>query len=385
MTALDGIRVLDLTRLLPGPLGSLVLADLGATVDKVEDRGAGDYLRATPPQKEGQSVAFHALNRGKRGLILDLKHADGPAALKRLVKGYDVLFEQFRPGVLDRLGVGHQTLLAEHPGLVICALTGYGQTGPLANRAGHDLNYIARAGILGLQGPEDGQPFPPGFQLADVSGGLWSVIGILAALRERDRTGAGQVVDISMNESVIPFATAPMARTLGGEPVTRGGEVLTGGAAAYQTYETQDGKWVALAALEPKFLQKFFTACGMETDLSAIIPGPHQPALKAKLAEVFKTKTRDEWAKIAADADCMLEPVLTPEELKNDEHLASRNVFCDIETSEGPMGQYRTPVTPRDLEPSLGPSPGQHTDEILSEAGFSSDEISALRDSGVIG
>src|SRR5262249_54956535 len=190
----------DLSRLLPGPFATLVLADLGATVDKLEDTGGGDYLRHVPPQIAGESAAFQLLNRGKRSLVLDLKKPAGRDAFKRLVASYDVLFDQFRPGVLARLGVGHDVLRAENPRLVICALTGYGQTGTLAQRAGHDIDYLARAGILGGQGPEGGAPQVPGFQLADISGGMWCVIAIQAALAERARTGQGAVLDIAMTD-----------------------------------------------------------------------------------------------------------------------------------------------------------------------------------------
>src|SRR3954471_8924918 len=182
MQPLKGIRILDLSRLLPGPFATLVLADLGATVDKIEDTGGGDYLRHMPPQVAGESAAFQLLNRGKRSAVIDLKKPEGRAAMKRLVGAYDVLFDQFRPGVLARLGLGHDELRAAHPRLVICALTGYGQTGELAQKAGHDLNYLARSGVLGAQGPVDGPPQVPGFQLADFSCGMWSVVAILAAL-----------------------------------------------------------------------------------------------------------------------------------------------------------------------------------------------------------
>src|SRR5262245_177784 len=173
MRPLTDIRVLDLSRLLPGPFATLVLADLAATVDKLEDTGGGAYLRHTPPQVAGTSAAFQLINRGKRSLVLDLKKPEGQAAMKRLLGTYDVLFDQFRPGVLARLGLGHDELRAAHPRLVICALTGYGQAGDLASKAGHDLNYLARSGVLGAQGPAGGPPQVPGFQMADVAGGMW--------------------------------------------------------------------------------------------------------------------------------------------------------------------------------------------------------------------
>ena len=183
--ALAGVRVLDLSRLLPGPYASLILADLGAQVDKVEEPGVGDYLRHMPPQHAGRGGMFEALNRNKRSITLDLKHPEGRGALLAMVPHYDVLLEQFRPGVLGRLGLGHEVLRAANPRLIVCALTGYGQEGPMSSRAGHDVNYLAHSGLLGMQGPAAGAPQLPGFQVADIAGGMWSALGILAALAAR--------------------------------------------------------------------------------------------------------------------------------------------------------------------------------------------------------
>lgn len=384
MRPLSGIKVLDLSRLLPGPFATLVLADLGATVDKVEDPDLGDYLRFLSPQADGTSVAFHALNRGKRSLVLNLKAAGGPELLRRLVRSYDVLFEQFRPGVLERLGVGHEALRAENPRLVVCALTGYGQTGPLRDRAGHDLNYMGRAGLMGLMGPEDRPPQLPSFQLADIGGGLWTVVGILAALRERDRTGVGSVVDIAMTDGVVPFATSALSRLMGGETPVRGRETLTGGIAAYSTYFTKDGEAVTLGALEPKFLKRFCTAVGVDFDPMALVVGPHQEELREKFAAAFASKTRAEWEEFGKANDCCVEPVLRPDELFDDEHLKARGVFVEVKAGDREFREYRTPVTPRDLVPPPAPKTGEHTSAILREAGLSDGEIAALRSAGVV-
>ncbi len=384
MRPLDGIRVLDLSRLLPGPFATLVLADLGASVDKVEDPDLGDYTRLAAPQVAGASVAFHTLNRGKRSTVLDLKSPGGARTLLRLVRSYDVVLEQFRPGVMDRLGVGHAALVAENPRLVVCALTGYGQTGPLRDRAGHDLNYLGRAGLLGLMGPEGAAPQPPSFQLADVGGGMWSVIGILAALRERDRTGKGSVIDVSMTDSVVPFAAVTLAKLLGGELPVRGGEYLTGGTAAYNTYLTKDGEAVTLGALEPKFLQRFCAGAGIPMDPMAIVPGEHQRAMKATFAEAFAKKTRAEWEQFGREHDCCIEPVLRPDELLGDAQLSSRGVFVEAHAAGTPFHEFRTPVTPRDLVPGPSPARGEHTNAIFSEAGFSEAELAELRSAGVV-
>ncbi len=382
MRPLADVRVLDLSRLLPGPFATLVLADLGASVDKIEDAGGGDYLRVMPPQVAGVSVAFQLLNRGKRSAVLDLKKPEGKAAFLRLLGSYDVLFEQFRPGVLDRLGLGHEALCAAHPRLIICALTGYGQTGPLAHRAGHDLNYLARSGVLGAHGPSDRAPQVPGFQLADVSGGMWSVIAIQAALMERARTGQGAVIDIAMTDGVLGFAVPAMASALAGEPQTRGAETLSGGIAPYNTYTSSDGHPMTLAALEPKFWMSFCAGVGLEVTMEALIPGPHQLALREKVAAVFAAKTREEWVTFARERDCCLEPVLAPEELTRDPHLAARDLFFTLPSDRGDIPQIRLPVTPKDTTFTPPPRSGEHTRAIFKDAGLSDAEIDALIKSG---
>jgi alpha-methylacyl-CoA racemase len=370
MRPLEGIRVLDLSRLLPGPLATLVLADLGAEVDKVDE------------PEFGSSFSFDLLNRGKRSLAMNLKAKGAADAFKRLAVTYDVVLEQFRPGVMQRLGIGHPTLLEANPRLVVCALTGYGQNGPLSCKAGHDLNYLARAGVLGFMGPEDRPPQVPAFQLADVGGGLFAAVAILAALRERDRTGKGTFLDMALTEAVIPFATLSMSRVMSGDPPSRGADVLTGGIAAYNTYATKDGTFVALAALEPKFLERFCKGAGLAFDPMALVPGAHQPALKEQFAALFAGKTRAEWEQFSQERDCCLEPVLGPDELLGDEQLRARGVF--VEAPGGTFHAYRTPVTPRDLEPQPAPRIGEHSDAILLDGGFAQDEIAALRDSGIV-
>ena len=384
---LQHVRVLDLSRLLPGPLASLVLADMGAEVDKIEDTAGGDYLRAMPPALgEGEhatSSAFLALNRNKRSAVLDLKKPRARDALLRMLPRYDVVLEQFRPGVLDRLGLSHQTMLAANPRLVVCALTGYGQDGPLAHRAGHDLNYLARAGVLGQQGPAEGPPTVPGFQLADVSGGLYAVVGILGALLERARTGEGKVLDVAMVETAMPFAMAGFGLAFGGQALARGGEALTGGLAPYNTYATKDGRAMTLGALEPKFWMAFCEGTGRAAALTDLMPGPHQAALVAELRELFASRTREEWIAFAETRDCCLEPVLSPEEAREDAHLAARGMFFSLATAHwGTVPQMRTPLTPKERAHAAPPQKGEHTDAILRDGGLSAEEIAELRASG---
>lgn len=378
---LGGLRVLDLSRLLPGPFATLVLADMGAAVDKLEDAASGDYLRHMPPQVAGEAAAFHALNRNKRSLVLDLKQAAGRDALLRILPRYDVLFEQFRPGVMARLGLSPEALLAAKPDLVVCSLTGYGQRGPLASRAGHDLNYLATSGLLGAQGPAGAPPQVPSFQLADVSGGLWSVIAILGALRERERTGRGAHLDVSMTDGLSGFGIPALVGALAGQPTCRGDDALSGGIAPYGVYETSDGGFVTLAALEPKFYLAFAALVGLEADMGALVPGAHQVALKARLAAIFRAKTRAEWAALAAEHDVCIAPVLAPEELRESPHHAARGLVFELDTPRGPVPQLRLPITP-DAPFAPPPRVGEHTREILEEGGLTPAEIEGLLASG---
>lgn len=357
---LEGVRVLDLSRLLPGPFATMVLGDLGAQVDKLEDPRGGDYLRFMPPRGEGGlNTVFTLLNRGKRSAVLDLKTDAGREAFLGLIPRYDVLVESFRPGVLDRLGLGSAALWALNPRLVLCGISGFGATGPIAQRAGHDLNYLARAGVLGLTGPREGPPQVPGVQVADVGGALYSVIGILAALRERDRTGRGSVVDISMCEAAASFAAFGLGVHASGQSEAPGGGVLSGGIAPYGTYATKDGRHVALAALEPKFWSAFCEGVGIEARPDALAPGAHQRKWRADLEAIFAGRTFAEWREFSERVDCCLEPVLLPSELPEDPQHAARGLFA------GGALRMRTPSAP--AAEGAAPKHGEHTEEILNE------------------
>ncbi len=381
--SLEGVKVLDVSRLLPGPYCSMVLADLGAQVDKLEDPKGGDFLRVTQPlADDGMSTLFHWANRGKRSVILDLKSEAGREAFLRLVPQYDIVLEGNRPGVMDRLGVGYETLKAVHPGLIYCAITGYGQDGPLSQRAGHDLNYLARGGVLGYTGPSGAPPQPPGVQMADIGGALFALVGVLAALQARHRTGLGRFVDIAMAEAALCLAHTGFGATVGGFSLPRGEDVLLGGIATYNTYATKDGQAVSLGALEPKFWKSFCDGVGIEFDMKAHMPGPGQKEWKAKIAAIFASRTRDEWQAFSNEHDCCLEVVLTPQEVMDDEHLNARGVWVERPTHGGSMvKQARTPVAP--AAEGVAPKQGEHSDAILAEAGFSADEIQALREAGV--
>jgi crotonobetainyl-CoA:carnitine CoA-transferase CaiB-like acyl-CoA transferase len=381
VTALDGVRVLDLSRLLPGGFCSLLLADHGADVIKVEDTGAGDYLRWAGPH----GAVFAALNRGKRSIRIDLKRPGGRDVLLRLVRDADVLLESFRPGVMDRLGVGYERLREANPGLVYCAITGYGQDGPFAGRAGHDLNYLARIGMLALPG----EPAPPAGQIADIGGGaLMAAFGILAALRERDRSGEGQLVDASMYDGSLSWLALVAAKYLAdGVAPGRGELELAGGLVCYRPYACKDG-WVTLGALEPKFWQAWCGGVGREDLIEKQFEKPGSEA-HGEVERVFLERTREEWREFASQHDCCLEPVLELDEALDSELVRAREMVLELEQpgAARPVRQLGVPVKlSRTPGAAQGPGPGlgEHTHEVLGELGFSSEEIGRLEEAGAV-
>ena len=384
--ALDGLRVLDFTRLLPGPYATLVLADLGAEVIKIESPKGGDYLRWMPPLTGKISYAFNALNSGKSSLAVDLKSREGIEIIHKLVVDADVLIESFRPGVMDRLGLGYEALKAINPKLIYCAISGYGQDGPMKERAGHDLNYQGLAGIVGSAGPRGEKPAMPGAQLADLGGGaLWSLTGILAALYQRRSTGLGSFIDVSMTDGSLAFLQMALAPHLGSGAATpeRGGDTLTGGLACYDVYETQDGKFMSLAALEPKFWVAFCTATQRTDLLSRQFGNSRQiEETRLELTDLFKSRTRAEWTALLEDVDCCCEPVLAPDELAY--HPLHRERVNVIEDSAG-VRRLRTPLRPRDAPaPEKAPGLGAGTTTILSGLGYTEEEIGSLSAKSVI-
>jgi alpha-methylacyl-CoA racemase len=390
---LEGVRVLDLSRLLPGGFCSLLLADFGAEVTKVEDTAAGDYVRWAPPAFEGaddsaKGALFVALNRGKRSVRLDLKTEGGREALLRLAGDHDVLLESFRPGVLDRLGVGWERLREANPGLVLCAITGYGQTGPSVSRSGHDLNYLGLNGVLALSGDADGPPVQAGAQIADLGGGaLMAAFGILAALRHRDATGEGQVVDVSMFDGALSWLAMVAARVFAaGERPRRGAELLGGAIVCYRPYACRDG-WVTLGALEPKFWAAFCAGVGRPDLVERQFERPGS-ATHADVEAIFAARTRTEWASFAEEHDCCLEPVLELEEALASELVRAREMVIAFEQPgagrvEGlgfPVKLSASPGAVRRPAPALG----EHTDAVLREAGYGDDEIAALHAQGAV-
>ncbi len=350
---LEGITVLDLSRLLPGGYCSLLLADAGADVVKVEDTGMGDYVRWAPPysgtdEQQGlgtRSGLYLALNRGKRSIRLDLKSEGGREALLRLVRDADVVLESFRPGVLDRLGVGYEALKAENPRIILCAITGYGQTGPNTSRAGHDTNYLALNGLLGLTGAADGPPVSAAGQIADLGGGgLMATFGILAALWERERSGEGQLVDVSMTDGAQSWLAMVAGAFFADDKVPkRGEEMLNGGVACYLPYECSDG-WVSCGALEPKFWQAFCRGTDRDDLLQHQFAKPGSEG-HTQVAEVFRSRSKAEWAAFNDEYDCCIEPVLDLDEALASDLTVEREMVVEVDQPElGPVRLLGMPV-----------------------------------------
>ena len=386
---LEGIRILDLSRLLPGPFCSMLLADLGADVVKIEDPQGGDYIRWVGPYIEKESSRFLALNRNKKSAKLNLKNPRGVEIFLDLVQHYDVVLESFRPGVMDRLGVGYEVAKQRNPRIIYCAISGYGQDGPYRDRAGHDLNYIGYAGVLSLTGLSGGTPVIPGVQVGDLSAALMGAVGILSAVISRERTGEGQFVDASMMDSAISLLPLVVSMIAAGEPVpVRGESLLNGGRPIYSIYETADGKYVNIGAIEPKFFKKFCELVERpDLELLHFDEGKGKEKLRNELSALFKTRTRAEWMELLEEEDVCCGPVLGLDEMMNDPHTLAREMIRDVETTAGTVKQTGIPIkfsgtpgTIRDVPPEFG----AHTFEILSQAGVTESDMDALQKEGVI-
>ncbi|MDE2148804.1 MAG: CoA transferase [Gammaproteobacteria bacterium] len=377
---LSGLRVLDLTRLLPGPFCTLYLAQMGATVIKIEAPGGGDYARALSPE------LFALINRGKQSLALDLRKPAGAGVLRRLAHDADVLIESFRPGVMDKLGCGYAALRGENPRLVYAALTGYGQTGPWKDRAGHDLNYCGYAGVLDQTGTAAGPPAQCGFQIADLAGGaLTCAIGILAAVIGARASGHGCLVDAAMLDGTLALQAVTLAHsTAFGVDPQRGHDLLTGGLPSYAVYRCADGKYLALGALEPKFWANFCRAAGRpELARKTPQPGPAGEPLRAELAALVAGKTRDQWETLLADADACASAVLTPVEALHGDQIHARGLVQEIagKPAFGLPLRFEHAAT---AATAPAAKLGADTDAVLAAAGYSAEQRRRLRDEGVI-
>ena len=388
---LKGIRVIDLSRLLPGPLCTQYLADMGAEVIKIEDTVSGDYTRWDPPKVKENSAFFLLINRNKKSMRLNLKEPEGYEIFCKLVQDADVILEQFRPGVAERLKIDYPTVKGINPRLIYCSLTGFGQDGPYKDRAGHDINYIGYAGLLGQTGRRKGQPILPGLQVADEAGGsLMAAIGILVSLLGRERSGKGQYMDVSMMDGAFSL----MAIGLGGffgtkQTPARGDSLLNGGAPCYDVYETKDGKFMALGALEPKFWKNFCVAVGHRELIEDQFPeGDDREEIRLTVEAIFKEKNRDEWVDIFSGIDACCTPVLELHESIQDEHVQARGMVFDLDHPvEGKIKQLGFPIKFGGSNFGVRLPPpmwGEHTEEVLSSLGYTADRIESLREKNVI-
>jgi len=370
---LIGLRVLEIASLAPAPFACTVLSDLGAEVLRV-DRADGP--RAPQP-----------LTRGRRSVAVDLKHPDGVETILRLVEWADVFVEGFRPGVCERLGIGPAQCLARNPRLVYARMTGYGQDGPLASRAGHDINFLALSGALEPLGPADSPPLPPLNYVADFGGGgMLLAVGVLSALWERERSGVGQVVDASMVEGAALITTLlHELHAQGSWTRQRGGNILDGSAPFYATYACADGRFVAVGAMEPQFWAELLAGLGLSEreDLPEQLDPAGWPRLKQLLTEVFATQTRQEWADLFADSDACVTPVLSPFEAHEHPHNLARGTFTEVGGLRQPAPAPRFSRTPGAIA-GPSPKPGEHTDAALADWGFSAGEIAELREARAV-
>lgn len=375
---LSGVEVLEINAMGPAPFCAMVLSDFGAGVIRV------DRADAVNDGHEGR-VTRDVLSRGRRSVALDLKTPDGVELALRMVDRADVLVEGYRPGVMERLGLGPGTCLARNPRLVYGRVTGWGQDGPLAPRAGHDINYISVAGTLWPIGRDGQAPVPPLNYLGDFGGGgMLLAVGICAALAERATSGRGQVVDAAMVDGAAllnGFMYGMRARGEWGPE--RGSNLLDTGAPFYETYETADGKWVSVGSIEPKFFRNLVTRLGLDVDLKTQNDEASWPALREKLAAIFRTRDRDEWTALLAGGDTCFAPVLSPWEAPGHPHNVARGTFTESFGITQPSPAPRFGRTPASIA-GPPPVPGQHTDEILGDLGLDAAEIGRLRSAGAI-
>jgi alpha-methylacyl-CoA racemase len=380
---LQGIRILDLTRLLPGPLGTMLMADMGAEVIKIEDPKQPDYVRNFPPFQNGISLNYLSFNRSKLSVRIDINSDEGKSQFFELVKTADVVIEQFRPNFLDKMGIGYEAAKAINPQIIYVSITGYGQTGIYKNLAGHDLNYTAVAGVLGVTGKPD-EPVPAGVQLADIAGGSYmAVIATLSAIYARTQTGRGQQVDVSMTDAVMPLLSAVYSQNQADKDGLlswqnqRGVFALSGGLPNYGVYQCADGKFITLGTLEPKFWQKFCTIHHRFEWMAFMIPQNEEELgqYKAQIQELIASESRDYWVKLGVENDLLITAVNELDELENDLHLQERQMIIEQEhpvagkfkTIGVPLKFSETPATPAWIAPELGEDDDLKNDDHKTE------------------
>jgi len=378
---LAGRRIIEIAGIGPGPFAAMLLADLGAEVVRVDRAGA---VRGPAPDKPHPDV----LLRGRRNVAIDLKHPDGAAALLDLVESADALIEGFRPGVMERLGVGPEECLARNPKLVFGRMTGWGQEGPYASAAGHDINYISLAGALAHFGRKDGPPTPPLNMVGDFGGGgMFLALGVVAAMLEATASGQGQVVDTAMVDGSAILMTMFWSFKAMGlfDETARGSNLLDTGAHFYDVYECADGEYVSIGSIEPQFYAELMRLTGLEgdDDFARQMDQAHWPDLKARLADIFKSKTRDEWRSIMEHTDVCFAPVLTMSEAAEHPHNVAREMIVERGGVAQPAPAPRFSRTENELG-QLPAHPGQHTLDVFTDWGVASDRVSSLSESGAI-
>jgi crotonobetainyl-CoA:carnitine CoA-transferase CaiB-like acyl-CoA transferase len=395
---LDGIKVLDLTKLAPGPFCTMILADLGADVIKIEEPGPPTGRRAQQAGAAGTQGAgsrfasspYNALGRNKKSIGINLKSGMGKEIYTRLAQRADVIVEEYRPGVAKRLGIDYEKLSSRNPRLIYCAITGFGQTGPYRDLVGHDINYIATAGVLSMFGRPGQPPTIPHNVIADYAGGgMHGAIGVLAALVARNQTGRGQYIDISMMDGSLALLAQAMSTFFSNGKVPRRGETINdGGIPNYNVYLTKDDKYITIAAIEPWFFANLCRALGHED----FIPHEYDSSKRAEIAgvftETFKTRTRDEWFEILSKSDICAGRMLTLDEVPSDPQVLARDMIVEVEAPGGKKVKQvgisaKFSDTPGSIR-SLAPELGQHTDEILGELGYSKEDLARWREAGAI-
>ena len=387
MGSLDDLKILDFSTLLQGPYATLMLADMGAEVLKSSSASRPDIVLDYPPfiGDTGVSASQAWLGRNKKTMFLNLKTGEGKAVVKELVKEYDIVLEQFRPGVMEKLGLGYEDLKAVNPKLIYCSLTGYGQTGPLRDAAGHDINYMSRSGIISQAGRRESGPSLMNFQIADIAvGSMNSVIGILAAVNYRKNTGKGQYIDVAMMDGCVPFNSLDGAGFLvSGKEPKREGERLNGDC-IYDFYETKDGEYLSVGSLEPQFWSRFCTAIGREDLIEGTVYPPNIDEVKAEIRGILKTKTRDEWVEVFSHYDACVQPVLNLKEaLLEDEQVKEREMVVDVKLplhEDVSVKQLATAVKLSECPCEYkfaGYPTGYHTKEVIEQLGMDYAELKA--------
>lgn len=387
MGSLDDLKILDFSTLLPGPYATLMLADMGAEVLKISSASRPDIVLDYPPfiGDTGVSASQAWLGRNKKTMFLNLKTGEGKAVVKELVKEYDIVLEQFRPGVMEKLGLGYEDLKAVNPKLIYCSLTGYGQTGPLRDAAGHDINYMSRSGIISQAGRRESGPSLMNFQIADIAvGSMNSVIGILAAVNYRKNTGKGQYIDVAMMDGCVPFNSLDGAGFfVSGKEPKREGERLNGGC-IYDFYETKDGEYLSVGSLEPQFWSRFCTAIGREDLIEGTVYPPNIDEVKAEIRGILKKKTRDEWVEVFSHYDACVQPVLNLKEaLLEDEQVKEREMVVDVKLplhEDVSVKQLATAVKLSECPCEYkfaGYPAGYHTKEVIEQLGMDYAELKA--------